>query len=336
MKDYIGQMATDDLNDAVLNPAWPEQARDISAIKKIVVHHEAQEEGSAYDDDSRYEAEAHYQNDSSIPGSRGLQYHFKIDNVGLINWVRPLTEILWHAGNLEVNNESIGICLDGNFETQSPTREQFEALKQLLDWLCTEHPEFPAVQGDVYAHREVIDQRYFPGGTACPGQNLYPFVLDYRNTGGKPVMPDVAYQHPELQSQGTPPLQTSSPTDHQPVAAAAQPEPVPTVSATEAPGSVAPTPPVTADVRSDDPSNPSLVSEHSSNPITTVEAPQHIITTGEPMNKLKSRKLWLTVATWVAVIAGAAAQYFSSTQTATLLGLITAVYVSVQGKIDAQ
>lgn len=54
------------------------------------------------------------------------------------------------------------------------------------------------------------------------------------------------------------------------------------------------------------------------------------------MNKLKSRKLWLTVATWVAVIAGAAAQYFSSTQTATLLGLITAVYVSVQGKIDAQ
>ena len=202
-KDYIGQMATDDLQDGILNPGWPEQRRDVGNITHIIVHHEAQEETAEYDDDSRYEAEAEYQNNTSIPGSRGLQYHFKIDNVGLINQVRPLDISTWHAGNLDINNHSVAICVDGNFESQEPTREQFEALKQLLDWLCTEHPEFPAVQSDVYGHSEVIDRRFFPGGTACPGKNLIGFVVNYRNSNGNPAMPDVPYQHPELQPQET-------------------------------------------------------------------------------------------------------------------------------------
>jgi len=189
MKTY---QITDVRGDSYLNPAWPQEARAESVITKIVVHHDAAVRPHDYDSMARYrsEAAAHY-----TRLGPGLQYHFKIDNTGEIFWIRPFTQTTYHAGDYNVNRTSVAICLDGYFHpdvNQVPTREQYEALKQLLDWLCTQNPQFPAVQSNVYPHRAF-------SSTACCGNILVPFVDEYRNTNGNPVIPNVAFDWPEMQ-----------------------------------------------------------------------------------------------------------------------------------------
>lgn len=188
-------------SNQVLNPAWPENSRPVNWINKIVVHHDAINRPHEYDDIPRYEMEAGYQNHTSIPGSRGLQYTYRISNLGDIYLVRPHGTFLWHCGDYPVNQHSIAICLDGNFELQAPTQEQFEALKQLLDELSTQHPEFPAAQGDVYPHRAFY-------ATACPGTNLVDWVNAYRTGHGAIAVPQVGYDWPSLQ----PGFEPSTPT----------------------------------------------------------------------------------------------------------------------------
>jgi len=183
---------TDVRGDTYLNPAWPDEARSGNSITKIVVHHDASIRAHDYDSMARYrsEAAAHYQRLGP-----GLQYHFKIDNTGEIFWIRPFEVATYHSGDYNVNRTSVAICVDGYFHpepNQVPTREQYEALKQLLDWLCTKNPQFPADQNDVYAHREITP-------TACCGNTLFPFVVDYRNSNGNPSIPNVAFDWPSMQ-----------------------------------------------------------------------------------------------------------------------------------------
>lgn len=191
MKDYIGHI-TDLRGDSYLNPSWPQEGRSVGSIRKIAVHHDAAIRDHDYDSVARYrnEAAAHYQRLGP-----GLQYHFKIDNVGEIFWIRPFEQATYHAGDYNVNRTSVAICLDGYFHppyNQVPTREQYEALKQLLDWLCTQHPEFPAVQSDVFPHRAF-------SSTACPGETFYGWVDEYRNSNGNIGIPNVAYDWPQYQ-----------------------------------------------------------------------------------------------------------------------------------------
>jgi N-acetylmuramoyl-L-alanine amidase CwlA/uncharacterized membrane protein YuzA (DUF378 family) len=187
MKNYTQELI-DLTNNTTINP-YDNERHSIGSIEKIIVHHDASEYSYEYDSVARYTNEANYH--CSVLKC-GLQYHYRIDNIGQIFLTRPLNITLWHAGDYGVNQSSIAICLDGNFQTQQPTKEQFEALQQLLDDLCTNRPDFPASHGDVFGHREI-------SSTACCGNNLINFVIDYRNTGGNVTIPNVPYQHPELQ-----------------------------------------------------------------------------------------------------------------------------------------
>lgn len=202
MKNYP---ITDLRGDSYLNPAGPE-ARPVGNIQKIVVHHDAVVRPHDYDSVARIRSEAAGHYNSLGPG---LQYHYSIDNVGEIFWVRSHERTLWHCGNLPWNRTSIAIKLDGYFHAphnQRPTREQYEALSQLLAKLCTQHPEFPAVQSDVYGHREA-------SATACPGDTFFPWVKLYRDSLGTGGIPDVPYDWPELQpSAPTPPPVAPVPT----------------------------------------------------------------------------------------------------------------------------
>jgi len=254
--DYLAH-ADSLLDNPVINPNWSQQARPLQWIEKIVVHHEAQFRPSVYDNTPRYEAEAAYQNNTSIPGSLGLQYHAKIDNVGTITWTRPLTTILWHCGNLDVNNHSIAVCLDGNMEDQMPTREQLESLKQLLDyWTSPVSGAFPANKGDVYPHQEF-------SATACCGTNLIPYVNHYRTSLGNPAMLDVPYDHPELQPPVVPvdaiqaPVAATTPevapTPAQEVTPVVEPVVAPDASAVPVPTHVAETTPAPAEVPASSP-----------------------------------------------------------------------------------
>jgi len=202
MKEYP---ITDVRGDSYLNPRWSEEARGEGSITKIIVHHDAAIRPHDYDSMARYrsEAAAHY-----TRLGPGLQYHFKIDNVGEIFWIRPFTQATYHAGNYAVNRQSVAICLDGYFHSphnQMPTREQYEALKQLLDWLCTKNPQFPADQNDVFGHREI-------SATACCGDTLIGFVQEYRNKNGNPIIPNVPYDHPSLQPATPAPKPADKPT----------------------------------------------------------------------------------------------------------------------------
>lgn len=148
-------------------------AHSIGSITKIIVHHDAQWRPDAYDDLTRYISQANYH---ISRGEDGLQYHFKISNLGDVYQTRRFEDTLWHCGNYPVNRSSIAICLDGDFTKQQPTDQQLFALQELLDELCTRHPEFPADKNDVFGHREV-------GASACPGNNLIDDVIRYRTTG---------------------------------------------------------------------------------------------------------------------------------------------------------
>lgn len=206
MKNYVGEIINL-TGDTYLNPAWAGHGRPLGNITSITVHHDASIRPHDYDSAARYRSEAsgHYNQ-----GWPGLQYHYKIDNVGAIFQIRPLTTWLWHCGNGTGNEQSIAICLDGYFHApynQIPTREQYEALKQLLDYLSTPASgSFPADQSTVFPHQ-------YWSSTACCGSTLVPFVNTYRDTRGNVEIPNVAYDWPQYQpSTPAPPASAPAPT----------------------------------------------------------------------------------------------------------------------------
>lgn len=209
MKNYLAEMFFDVRGDRYLNPSPPE-TRPVGNITSIVVHHDAVFRSHDYDTMARLrnEAAVHYQNLGP-----GLQYHYSISNTGEIMWVRPHEATLWHAGNLAVNRTSLAIKLDGYFHpgiNQVPTREQLEALQQLLDKLCFQHPEFPATQQNVFGHREI-------SSTDCPGDGMINRVGSYRNSRVVPL-DGTTYDWPEYQPSApaptpeTPTPETPTPT----------------------------------------------------------------------------------------------------------------------------
>lgn len=98
-------------------------------------------------------------------GWAGIGYHFVIRKDGSIERGRPLEAIGAHAGP-DVNGDSIGICLCGDFMQQLPDAAQIKSLLQLIDWLnqnyAADHPQGLAIK----LHREVA-------ATLCPGA-LFP------------------------------------------------------------------------------------------------------------------------------------------------------------------
>ncbi len=177
-------MKITDVRNQLPRAGTQDTAHTLGQITKIIVHHDAQWRSDNYDSVARYKAQANYH---ISKGEDGLQYHYKIDNVGEVFQCRTLTDTLWHAANYPVNRASIAICLDGDFTQQEPTREQYTALKELLINLCTQHPEFPAAEGDVFGHTEVSQT-----GTACPGR-IINFVKAFRTQKTNLAIPQVPF-----------------------------------------------------------------------------------------------------------------------------------------------
>lgn len=157
--------------------AWYQ--RPTSQITKITVHH------SAIDHDLSLTGEKLLENIKNVHSGKGwpgLSYHYVIDVDGKTYQTNKHEDITWHDG---VNKDSIGVLVTGWFHpsdnnkagNDKPTLPQLKSLKELLDKLCTKHPEFPADQDDVVGHRE-------RSATVCPGDYLMPYVLDYRKNLG--------------------------------------------------------------------------------------------------------------------------------------------------------
>jgi hypothetical protein len=148
--------------------------RNQNQIKKIVVHHSAIKQDGRQTDSSILSAMQKHHEDQGWPG---LSYHFAIMPTGTVYQINDFSDITWHD---EVNNDSIGVVVHGYFHADindHPTDAQLGALKELLDWLSTQCPQFPADQDDVVGHRD-------RASTACPGDILYPYVTEYREKVG--------------------------------------------------------------------------------------------------------------------------------------------------------
>ena len=148
--------------------------RKESNIKKITIHHSAMRQDGRQTNDSVLQTIMSVHSGHGWPG---LSYHFCIMPDGSIYQTNNFSDITWHD---TINDDSIGILVHGYFHPEvndRPTNKQLVSLKELLDWLCTQNPAFPASQKDVVGHRE-------RSATACPGNFLMPYVEEYRQKLG--------------------------------------------------------------------------------------------------------------------------------------------------------
>lgn len=110
----------------------------------------------------------------------GIGYHYFVRKDGSIYKGRP--DNAWGAHCPGVNNHSIGICAEGNFEEETMSDVQKNSIIELCRSL-----ELKVIKG----HKEV------PYSTSCPGKN-YP-LNEIRDKALKPVVPPA----PEVPKKGT-------------------------------------------------------------------------------------------------------------------------------------
>jgi len=135
------------------------------AIKKIVVHHsvtprdlELHKSISSFD--SNHKKRLH-------KTKNGFWYHISYHFVIWWDWkyipTRPLDEVWYHASNLKVNKESVGICLTWNFDVEKPSEAQYAT----LNWIIKNLEE-------IYGDLEIHEHNEF-AKKSCPGKN---FILE--------------------------------------------------------------------------------------------------------------------------------------------------------------
>lgn len=91
-------------------------------------------------------------------GWKGIGYNFYVRKDGKIYLGRP--ENAEGAHTKGENSNSIGICLEGNFEEESLSKEQWESLINLSTYITLKYDIYKIV-----GHRDVYD-------TLCPGENF--------------------------------------------------------------------------------------------------------------------------------------------------------------------
>ena len=88
----------------------------------------------------------------------GIGYHYYIRKDGMIYAGRPVETIGAHC--LNYNNKSVGICFEGNFETEKMCEVQKKAGAELVKYLKNIYKSAVVIR-----HKDV-------SATACPGGNF--------------------------------------------------------------------------------------------------------------------------------------------------------------------
>lgn len=154
------------------NRSW--YTRPVKNITRLTIHHDAIPNNGRFTDE---EVLNNIMREHINRGWPGASYHFWVSKSGKIYQLNDFDEITWHDG---INSDSIGICFNGYFHpnyNEVPTKQQLIAFKELLTYLCTERPDFPATFKDIRGHRERKP-------TACPGNNFFPYVVEFREKEG--------------------------------------------------------------------------------------------------------------------------------------------------------
>ena len=131
--------------------------------KYIVIHHSATKQGNAKIFDN------YHRNEKGMKD--GLAYHFVVGNGakskdGQVEtgqrWARQMAGA--HCYDNRMNQESVGICLVGNFDESRPTAKQMDALLKLISDL---QKQYRIPKANILLHKEVDKQQ-----TNCPGKKF--------------------------------------------------------------------------------------------------------------------------------------------------------------------
>jgi len=125
--------------------------RAISSMKRIILHNSGVSVLQSVETIHNYH--------KNTRGYAGIGYHLYVRKDGSIYEGRPLEMVGAHAYGS--NSDSIGICAEGNFNEETMSDIQKNALKELVSYLKEKY-NISVVQG----HKEVCN-------TSCPGAN-YP------------------------------------------------------------------------------------------------------------------------------------------------------------------
>jgi len=135
------------------HPSKEYTKRTLEGIKYLVVHHSATSGGDA-SSFARYHV-----NNLDWPG---IGYHYVILEDGTIQWTNDLNVTSYHVKGY--NNQSIGICLVGDFTIEILKKEQKAAVKELIRNLLSRlNLGMDAVKG----HNE-----FSGSATACPALDM--------------------------------------------------------------------------------------------------------------------------------------------------------------------
>lgn len=128
---------------------------------KIIIHHSLTEDGETVS----WNAIRDYH--VKIKGWRDVGYHYGIELVGNqydIFKGRMDNEVGAHC--LGFNDNSIGICVVGNFDQQAPNERQLALLKKL----CRSLMDIYGIKiENVLGHWETFEMRNVPIEKSCPG-----------------------------------------------------------------------------------------------------------------------------------------------------------------------
>lgn len=121
-----------------------------SKTNRMIIHHAAAKKASA-SDIHRWHKQR---------GWSGAGYHFLVRKDGKVYRLRPEKYIGAHASG--ANSDSLGICFEGDFETEKMGDKQKKSGKELVAYLKKKYGI-----SKVQRHKDV-------GSTSCPGKN-FPF-----------------------------------------------------------------------------------------------------------------------------------------------------------------
>ena len=136
------------LNIHYLRYEWSEELEVDNEPTKLVYHHTAIRNISPEDINKLHKNK----------GWKGIGYHYYIRKDGTIYKGREDDAEGSHVKGY--NKESIGICVEGNFEEEYLSDEQIESLKKLSLYICLKYNI-----KDILPHKEL-------GKTLCPGKNF--------------------------------------------------------------------------------------------------------------------------------------------------------------------
>ena len=151
-------------------PRHPEatwKQRELSSIKRIVIHHTATRTTAPPEVIAKFHV---------AQGKPGIAYHYQIQGDGTIYQTERLTDVLWQVANSPLNNsvnaDSVALALAGFFipeRDNEPSNEQRLEAARLIAWLMQELKLDAEPEAVVFGRNELGENVGSPGSTWLGG-----------------------------------------------------------------------------------------------------------------------------------------------------------------------